>query len=171
MAVTILSQQKSGPNTWTLSWTSTLANPTFYVYQNGILISITQSNSGIISVSDSNQLIIEVLDSATQTPAEVYDGIVVIGWYQTPNTTAYKIEEWNGSAWTTVATVTDIGNWWNTWTSPLLPDCQPYQFKVTPIGTNGNNGQSQTFTGFMVRIPDAPQANYLLNSDSTVTLS
>ena len=171
MSVTITKQQAIGSSTWALAWTSTLSNPTFYIYQDGILSSTTQATSGIFNITAGAQLLVEILDDPNQVPTAVYSGVVQIGWYQTPATASYKIEQWSGTAWTAIASIADVGNWWNAWTSPLLPDCQPYQFRVTPIGTNGNPGTPQTFNGFMVRIPDAPAGTFTLNTDSTVTIT
>jgi hypothetical protein len=171
MSVTITVQKQVSAQNWTLSWVSNLINPTFYIYQNGILQAVTPSKTGTFRVTTGAQLLIEVLDDPNQKPSLVYSGVVFIGWYQVPSAAAYTIEKWSGGAWANVDTVPDIGAWWLSWTSPYLPDSQPYQFRVTPIGANGNPGTPQIFTGFMVRVPDAPGNTFTLNPDSTVTIT
>ena len=171
MSVSITAQTQISANTWALSWSSDLADPVFFVYQNGVLKQATRATSGQFRVTSNDQLLVEILDDPSQSPTFVYPGVSILSWYQTPATTSYKIEQWNGSSWIQIDSVPDLGNWVLQWTSPFLPDCQAFQFRVTPIGKNGNPGTPQIFSGFMVRIPDAPTPIFTLNTDNTVTIS
>ena len=171
MSVTILSQKQLSNNSWALTWSSSLSSPLFYIYENGILTQTTPATSRSFSVSPEAQLSIEILDNATQKPSFVYSGVAVLGWYSSLETASYRIEQWSGSAWDRIDTLPETGAWWLTWVSPFLPDCQPYSFRVTPIGNNGNAGNAQVFNGFMVRIPDTPINTFTLNIDLTLTIN
>jgi hypothetical protein len=171
MAVTLISQKQLSANSWSITFDSSLPNPTFYIYQNGLLLQTTQAKTATFNVSAGAKLLVEILDDANQRPSFVYSGVALLGWYATANTASYRIEEWTGSAWVVIDTLPDIGSWWLSWTTPYLPDCQSYQFRITPLGKNGNAGTPKIFAGFMVRIPDAPSNTFTLNTDSTVTIN
>lgn len=171
MAVTITSQKQVGANSWALAWESDLPNALFYLYQNGLLAQTTQTKTAVFRVSQGAELLVEILDDATQRPTFVYSGVALLSWYATAHTASYLIEQWTGSAWIKNDTLPDTGAWMLSWATPYLPDSEPYSFRVTPIGTNGNAGTPQQFNGFMVRIPDTPTNTFTLNNDSTLTIN
>lgn len=46
------------------------------------------------------------------------------------------------------------------WRSGVLADSTTHQFRVTPVGVNGNAGATKTFSLLMVRTPDVPAVTY-----------
>ena len=43
MSVTITRQQQIGARTWIFEWESTLENPTYYIYRDGLLMAVTRA--------------------------------------------------------------------------------------------------------------------------------
>lgn len=171
MTVSILGQQQAGPQSWQVQWASDIADALFYIYQNGTLAQTTRATSGVFHVTAGSQLWLEILDDPDAKPTEVYPGVVVLGWYQTPDTAFYRIDEWTGTGWMALQTLPDAGAWWVRWVSPFLPDGEAYRFRVVPIGNNGNAGAPQEFSGVMVRHPDSPAPTFAINPDRTVTIA
>ena len=164
-------QSQINSNSWSLAWDSSLPNAIFYVYQNGVLSYSTTMKTGSFRIPQGRRLLVEVLDDKDQKPTEVYSGVINIGWYSTDNTKSYLIEKLSDGNWVVAGSVIETGLWWYNWMSDLLNDCESYSFKVTPIGTNGNKGNSIVFVGFMVRNPNEPNLNIVMNNDTTITFS
>ena len=63
---------------------------------------------------------------------------------------------------------TFFGRRYFNWRSRVLEDSATHQFRVTPIGANGNNGTAKNFVVLMVRIPDPPRVSYSYSAGSGV---
>jgi hypothetical protein len=146
--------------TWLLSWTSDLTPPvTFYVYRDGILEQRTEALQVLVVIPIGTSPVFEVLDTAA-APAPGFPSQILLAWYAAAATSAYRVEELLGSTWTVRETVPDDARGYFLWKSRPLEDSQTHQFRVTPIGTNGNDGTVATFSVLMVRHPDPPAATW-----------
>ena len=70
-------------------------------------------------------------------------------------TSAYRVEELIG-VWTELARIADDGSAYYRWSSDALDDGSTHTYRVTPVGTNGNDGTPLTFVVLCVRYPDPP---------------
>lgn len=92
MSVQLESPVRISRRTWRVSWTSTLSDPTFYIYQDGILIAQTPATSWDFTIRPGATMVIEVLDDANTSPTDVADGRAVLTWYRRPAADRYRIE-------------------------------------------------------------------------------
>jgi hypothetical protein len=53
-----------------------------------------------------------------------------------------------------------FGRRYFTWLTRVLEDQAQHQFRVTPVGSNGNAGAAKNFAVLMTRIPDPPSVSY-----------
>jgi hypothetical protein len=146
--------------TWLLSWRSDLTPPvTFYVYRDGSLLAKTTATELRVTIAPGTSPTFDVLDTA-DAPTPVYSAEILLTWYASPATSSYRVEELVGSTWTTRATIHDDGRGYFLWGSRALEDSQKHQFRVTSIGTNGNEGAAARFIVLMVRHPDPPRVTF-----------
>ena len=164
MAVTVSSARQLSPRSFLVGFTSTLSSPTFYVYLDGTLIETTQRAQSVINVEPNVQFILEVLDSPTDTPVVVYPSRWWLNWGPSSGAVDhYRVEEFVSAAWVLRAKVPHSGRSAYRWLTRHLEDVTTHQFRIVPVGTNGNQGTAATITGLMVRQPDVPvveQTNY-----------
>lgn len=166
MAVTYESTRTTGFTSVLLTYSSDLGGtPLFYLYQNGVLVSITTATQWTFTVEAGVQIQIEVFDADT-TPSAVYPGRMTLTWDEAAATSHYVIEEFVDAAWTERAQVVDQGESYFSWVSRFLEDVTSHQFRVTPVGTNGVAGPQRAFTALMVRYPDVPDVSYTYDSDT-----
>jgi len=157
MAVTLNSPRKIGPRSWELSWSSDLPEPTYRVYRDGVLVATTSARSMIFTVSPSEYPVVEVIDDATARPQSAHPSRITLHWHKTAATAKYLIDQQVGGEWTRRKEVLADGREYHQWRSGGLEDDQTHQFRVTPVGTNGNPGDPLDFSVLMVRHPDPPQ--------------
>ena len=161
MTVSIVRQIPAGVGAFRVEWSSDLGGtPTFYIYQDGQLIRTTESTSMIFRAPSGESLMIEILDSATETPQTAFPGRLTLSWEASTAVNYYLVEEYVASVWTERARVPDTNAYYFSWRTRYLEDVTTHQFRVTPIGTNGNTGARRTFSCLMVRHPDAPSVAY-----------
>lgn len=172
MTVTISQPQATGRNTFIVSWSSNLSDPTFYVYQDGKLISVTKQTQMSFSVQHGESLVVEVLDDASAKPVTAFPGRLTLNWYASADTDYYRIEEYVNSSWTLKASIDDSGQGYFTYRTRFLEDQTTHQFRIIPVGKNGNQGTAKNFSCLMVRHPNPPDVNFSYsNDDETVTIS
>ena len=76
------------------------------------------------------------------------------------------------SEWTERARVRHRETAYMQWMTRWLEDETSHQFRVVPVGTNGNEGTARTLTCLMVRNPTPPDVDYAYsNSTNKVTVS
>jgi len=154
------------------SWTSNLDDPTFWVYRNGVLATVTKATSVTWSVDPAEELVVEVLDDANAKPARSFPGRFTLHWQGTAGVDHYRIEESVSGVWTTRGRVADIGQNYFRWVSRWLEDETTHQFRIIPVGTNKNEGTPKTFSALMVRNPDVPDVNWSYDAGTKkVTIS
>ena len=159
MTVTINTPIPLTATSWLISWSSDLENPTFYIYRDGVLISTTTETSITIIVATGETPVIEVLDEAG-TPATAFPGNVMLCWYPREATDYYRIDESVSAVWTERAKVYDEGQAFFIWYTRWLEDSTLHQFRIVPVGTNGNEGTATEVSQLMVRHPDPPAQNF-----------
>ena len=175
MAATVTKARLLGPRSLWVEFTSTLSSPTFYVYLDGVLVSKTQRANAVISIEPNIHYVLEVTDSASQTPTVIYPARWWINWQPSPDGGVhhYRVEEFVSSAWVLRAKVPHSGRSHYRWLSRQLEDVTTHQFRIVPVGTNGNQGTAATITSLMVRQPDIPsvvQSNYV-QATRTITFN
>ena len=163
--VTIQSLKQVGINALLVEYSSDLPTPTFYIYIDGILVTQTNQTEYMLLVSSTDNIIIEILDTAAAVPTEVFPGRIRLGWFWSDNTDYYRIDEYIASVWTERVKIKDNTGYMD-WQSRFLEDEQSHQFRLVPIGTNGNEGVAKEVTILMIRHPDTPDVSYAY-SDST----
>lgn len=172
MTVSIDSVTQTGLTTYQVGWSSNLPDPTFYVYQDGVLLNTTKAGSGQFSVPTGESLVLEVLDDLNETPEAAFPGKLTLGWYAVTDTDFYRIDEYAGAAWVQRAVIRETGRGFYQWKSRFLEDVTVHQFRVVPVGTNGNDGDPLAFNVLMVRHPDAPAVGFSYSSGTgKVTIS
>jgi hypothetical protein len=172
MAVTINEPKQVDSRSWLVSWSSDEDNPTYYVYKDGRIVGTTKDTQMIFTVEPGEALVIEVLDDEDAEPQTAYPGRLMLRWYQSPATDYYLVQEYYGGSWVTRKKVADLGQGYFAWQTRFLEDSTVHQFRIVPVGTNGNEGTAKTFSVLMVRHPDVPDVDYSY-SDTTnkVTIS
>jgi hypothetical protein len=153
-------------------WSSDLGGtPTFYVYINAVLVETTTRTFLYFDVGPGEQVQVEVLD-AVGTPARAFPGRILASWNAVADAAKYKVEENVATVWTRRAEILDRGEGYFEWQSRYLEDATTHQFRVTTIGSDGNEGPVHPVTIKMVRNPDPPSITYSYSSVSgKVTIS
>ena len=172
MAVTFRQPRRTGSDAWVIAWTSDQVSPTYRVYRDGRLIATTTAQSITITVAAGSETpVIEVLDDAADLPAAGFPGRALLAWFRsaTGSLNHFRVEEYVGAAWTLRRKLRDPGSTINaagyfTWKSRWLEDVTTHQFRVIPVGDNGNQGSAMTFAVFVVRHPDPPSVTVAWDS-------
>jgi len=154
----MLEPQYLGGNTWRIAWTSGLEDPTFTIYLDGELFATTAATHLDLYVEPGSSPVLEVVDDGAAA-SQAFPGRLRLQWGREDDTDHYLIEEVVDAAWTERARVRDDGRQYFHWLTRWLEDSTSHQFRVTPIGTNGNAGTAVAFTCLMVRHPDPPDVS------------
>jgi len=172
MTVTISEPERLDSRTWRTSWSSDLEDPAFYVYRDGYLVAVTALGSMEFHIEGGESLVLEILDDADALPAAGFPGRLLLAWNSVDDADHYMIEEYVDSEWMERAQIADAGKPCFTWRTRFLEDCTEHQFRITPVGTNGNEGDPLTFIVLMVRHPDVPDVAYDYDDETAkVTIS
>lgn len=161
MSVTTLTVTRVGDVGFRLDFASDQPEPTFYVYRDGRAVSEGTQPSYLAVVLPGESPVFEVLDDAEAAPQEGYPAYVTLSWYAGgADVDRYLVQQFVSGVWTTKATVRDSGRPYFTWRSGTLADVTSHQFRVIPVGDNGNQGTATSFTVLMVRYPDPPDVAF-----------
>jgi len=176
MSVTIDSVRRVDLRSWIIVWSSDLGGtPTFYVYQDGVLVNTTVDTEMVFMAELGECPLVEILDDADAVPMTAYPGRLTLAWYATAAPTGtdhYKIEEYVDAAWVIRANVREISAGYYKWKTRFLEDSTSHQFKITPVGVNGNDGAATTLVCLMVRHPNPPAVDYVYDDGTgKVTVS
>ena len=156
MAVTIAPPVNVGLNSWMYTWTSTLDDPVYQLYRNGRRMRPTKTNRNHVTLGDGETAVVEVRDDAL-APSLAYSPQGELVWSASTNVDYYRIEEFVASEWVVRARVRDTGAPRYSWLTRALDDVTTHQFRLTPIGKDGNAGPTRTVTALMIRHPDVPK--------------
>jgi len=153
-----------------LSWESS-APPPYFVYRDGLLVAKTHLTQYTLSLFEGESPLVEVTDDASAVPSPAYPAYALVAWYASVGADKYLVQEFVSSAWVTRAEVLDQGQGYFIWRSRILEDGLAHQFRVLPVGSNGNSGTIATLNAFMVRNPSPPAVRFTYsNASETVTI-
>lgn len=156
MTVTITGDSYVG-SSLLVTFTSDLGpvpTPVFYVWRDDEQVGTTTEGSWEFEVAAGESPLISVFDVAGSEPGFAAAGRAWICWGAVANAAEYLIEEYVSSVWTERARVPDSGGSYYSWRTRYLEDCVVHQFRVTPVGGDGNEGTATVFPFLMVRTPD-----------------
>ncbi len=168
MSITSLTASPLGATGWRLVWASDAVDPTYSVYRDGVLIHTTDLTAYTVPGIDGS--LYEVFDDNTE-PSAGFPPYIVLAWYASSGATSYLVQQYVSAAWATVATISAGSDTYFRWESGTLNDDTVHQFRVVPVGANGNSGTAQTFNTLMVRRPTPPAAEYVYNGSGTPTVT
>jgi len=142
-----------------IKYSSDLETPTFYIYLDGNLIDQTAQTEYKLSVNLDESSIIEILDDPEEKPIEIFPNKIKLNFFCSQETSYYKIDEYIESEWLTRQKIKDNSGYMS-FESRFLEDCQSHIFRIIPVGTDGNEGESRQFTVLCCRYPDVPAVDY-----------
>ena len=155
-----------------LHWTSDVADATFRLYRDGVLLVTTKLTEWTVPVDDGASPIFEVFDDATTPPTKVWPDHVRLEWEAVQD--RYRVEQYVGSSWVAVATISRGTRTYLTWSSGRLADVTSHQFRVIAIHVSGYEGSPVNRTVLMVRTPDGPVTTWTysaVNKKATVLVA
>jgi hypothetical protein len=165
--ITAFTATRAGEATWLLEWATDLPAdpvPSFRIYRDGELLSTTTATELLVQADVGESPIFEVLDDDEPDAPAAYPAYVTLAWYAAAGTDYYRIDRLISAVWTEQARVDDDDSGYFTWASGRLADNTTHQFRVVPVGTNGNDGTATSFAVLLVRYPDAPDVTYAYDS-------
>ena len=172
MSVTITDTYPTGSGSTLVRWESSLESPMFYVHQDGVLIGTTYDTEAFFSPEPGEEFIVEIFDTVDDAPLARHPGRITLQWREVADAAYYLVEEYVGGEWVERKRIYVHGEAIFLWRSGFLADATTHQFRVTPVGTNGNSGTPKEFSVLMVRYPSPPPVDYSYsNSTHKVTLT
>lgn len=170
MAVTIDSVIRVGRHSWRVGWSSDPAGAVFRVFRNGRALGVTRATSMVFTSRPGSWPVIEVLDSA-DAPRRTAEPEAIVQWEAVAGAAGYRVEQLIDAVWVGLTTVDDDGSATYRVTTNPLEDATEYQFRVIPLGADGNEGTPAAITVEAVRHPDPPHVGYAFDdSMKTVTI-
>jgi len=161
MAVTMNAPVWLDAHTVRLSWSSDLGDPVFYVWKDGALVATTAATWMDFALDPGEVLVVDVFDDADEVQSDAWPGRLTLNWYDAGDgVDYYRLEEYYGGEWVERGQVDEAGRGYYQWRSRFLEDVTEHQFRIVPMGTNGNDGTPASFTCLMVRRPDPPDVDY-----------
>jgi len=153
---------------WRVSWTGSA--DLYYVYVDGVLAATTSQTWYDLTVGVGQSPMVDVLDDSAATPDETFPAGITLAWYSVGGGVAqYRIDKYIDGQWVEQATVSDA--WYQVWRSGTLADDTDHQYRIVPIGTNGNEGTAVEYIALVVRNPDPPAVTMAYDAgDGTVTI-
>jgi len=171
MAVTLNRPLQVGPQSFELSWSSSLSEPVYRIYRNGTLLAVQRSARIVLTMNQDQHDIIDVMDDVT-TPAPVIVPPVMQGLFPpVAGAYSYKVEQLIGAVWTFRTNIRQTGKANYRFQSATLPDAGVAQFRVTAIAGSGS-ATPIAGSAKIIRIPDIPNVSATFNpGDNTVTIA
>ena len=168
--VTIISQVRTGDKSTLITYSRNLGSPTFYIYVDGVLVAQTTQTEYTIAVNPGETVVVEILDDAAAQAMQIFPGKARLGWFFVEDTDYYRIDEYIEGEWTERKKMPE-NNGYMEFESRFLKDGQDHQFRIVPVGINGNEGTARQFSVRTVRTPDTPDADYTYsNVTNKITL-
>jgi len=141
-----------GSNAWEIRVSSSLEDPTYYWYRNGVLWATTTLPVMQFDVGNDETVDIEVLDDSSAA-AEGWPSRARLAWNAQDDAASYLVEQYEDSAWEVKQRIQSAPGGRLRWDSAVLDDDTVHQFRVTPYDVNGIAGTMFTFSIHMVRRP------------------
>ena len=172
MAVTNLTAKQISDTRWRVTWDSTLASPTYYVYRDGLLMMQTRQELYEFDAARGEQVQIDVLDDMAAAPAEVYPGKMILSWEPVDGANHYRIDEKVGGTWTERARIQETGLPFYWYQTRWVRDMTAYEWRVVAVTEGGVDGLERPLTAVMVRRPDVPELGWTwVSFDDGIILS
>lgn len=172
MAVTLVSSQQIDANVWRLEWSSDLPSPTFYIYVNGTLTSITTNTWQLLTVQPGSYVTFEVFDTPEDMPSAQWPANIVLGWAGIDGAAHYRIERYADGQWLEVDTVYANPTDSYIYRTAPVEDCTEHLFRCIAVASNGQESAAREWVIFMVRKPDVPTLSYAYDTETrTVTIN
>lgn len=149
-----------------LEWRAAAAGGPYRIYRNGILIDETSGTSIHVHSGSRESVLIEVIADPDGIPIEVNPSRIDLRWAATAATKLYRIEKFVDAAWVTVGSRAEDGSSAYSFRSESLADDTTHEFRVVPVGDNGNDGTPATLDKKVIRHPDAPDVGVTFDDDT-----
>ena len=167
MAVTFNQPVRIGQRSWRVSWTSDASDPTYYVYRDGALVQQSAAASIVLALEPGEQLWLEVYDAAPTDRPRYFAAAVRLQWQRCSVEVDYfRVDQYVGSSWVELQRIPDEGLEYVAFVTPQLADDTVHQFRMVPVGLDGNAGTAITFDHHMVRRPDVPAVGYAYDDET-----
>lgn len=151
---------------YSLSWTSTGTDKTYYLYVDGALYFQTKQTTATLIVDSGESIVVQLFDDSTDVPDYAMSGKATIGWADSDGAVSYLVYEYVSGAWVERATVQDDGKSYFTWQSTTLADSQSHSFRVVSVDEFGVSSAPLDMSIVMARHPDVPDVT-LTYSETT----
>ena len=155
-----------------ISYSSDESAPLFYILKNGRLYQKTYATSIVVPVDINEDTIWEVFDSSSYSSnASVMDRRMEFDWGSVDDVDYYRID-YNDSGYSEYDRIYSDGSSRYHYRSRQLSNAATHQFRVVPVGTNGNEGTSRTFSAYIAGLPAQPGRSSTYNSGkATIVIS
>ena len=164
--VTITRQEQVDNEVWEFEWTSTLENPTYYIYREGVLLMATGLEAMSFVVGPGEYAQIEILDDPDAVPGRSYPGRLLLGWQGLTEAAGYRVEEYVDGAWVVQKRVAEMGRSYYTYRTRWLQDGESYQWRVVSEQPAGVDGGVMDISVLVVRRPDRAALGYSYDEET-----
>ena len=175
MAVTINRPVQIDRYTWLVTYSSSLSDPTFYIWLNGQLVSTTKSTEYRVTVVGSSSPVLDIFDDAASQPEASAQGFFEVMWTLPAAAVQVKVERQaaGSGSWSEIGTFDVIqGTAKFRFTTEYLDDKTGYIYAATAIDAAGRESEREMAHFPMVRIPDVPAVSMSYdNGTRQVTIS
>lgn len=163
MSITSVTCDYAGGRSWRFTAVSSLPTPTYYWRVDGARWHSGPEDTVLVPIDDGTPTV-WVSDDGWGSDDEHFPGRqtlqVFIDEDSSPAYAYLRIDEYVSGSWTERKRLTCDGRGWYTWTSRYLEDVTVHQFRVVPVGENGNEGTPASFAALMVRHPSPPAVSH-----------
>jgi len=164
--------------TYLIKWEA-VGSPPYRIFLDGVHVATTYSrnsdgvSSFVLFVENDDEVrIVEVLDDPNAEPTAVNPQRFELSWTPVDDAASYRLEKYVDGAWAREEEiVADAALSVYRAVSVTLDDDTSHQYRVVPVGTNGNDGTPVAVTKHMIRHPDPPQVTVAVNVDRTLTIT
>lgn len=156
MAIENLTYRRIGPTALAITWGSSLTEPTYYIYIDGVLRGTQKAGVYTARVAEGGSIRFEVFDDPGDTPSDFAPDFAVLEWDAVAGATQYRVYRFDDPAWTLVATMPAVaGASVMRYETGRLADDTVCRFKVAGV-TGAGEGSAREYQFRMVRRPDPP---------------
>ena len=149
-----------GEGYWEFSWVSSETDPNFKISKNGEHLMQTRLTRAIIACDEADHIEISDDDSDPQDGSEAK---LEVTWPAVAGADSYRVEQETSpgsGVWLPRAKIKANSSGKMAYRTPALADDTATVFRITPIGTNGNDGTPTTVNVTVPRHPSAPEVAY-----------
>ncbi|KPK72132.1 MAG: hypothetical protein AMJ84_04860 [Acidithiobacillales bacterium SM23_46] len=170
MAVTMICRRLGG-RSFEFFFTSTLDNPLYRIFVDGVRVAVQRSGRFLHTVPPDAHSDVQVLDEAGVTPDSA-QSFPRLSWPPVANTGSYRVEQYIDGEWRTRQRILDDGRDGYKWQSPMIIAGAEQQYRVTPVGADGNDGTPVTPAVTIAALPAPPVVDMTYDNEThKVTLT